>query len=109
MDPAESDAVLAYEAAMKWKPSNCVLIEVACTRSPNELFLARQAYHARYKRSLEEDVASHTAGDFRRVHFHLWTFRSNSMYLDPLHCLISFSHDFLQSSVAFALEGKVLI
>jgi len=42
-------------------------MEIACTRSSNELLLARQAYHARFKKSLEEDVAHHTSGDFRKV------------------------------------------
>lgn len=66
LDPSERDALLAYEAAMQWKSSNHVLIEIACARSSNELFLVKQAYHLRYKRSLEEDVAAHTAGDFRK-------------------------------------------
>ncbi|ONK74038.1 uncharacterized protein A4U43_C03F2150 [Asparagus officinalis] len=65
--PAERDAFLANEAARKWNPSNRVLIEVACARSSGQLFAARQAYHARYKRSLEEDVAAHTTGDFRKL------------------------------------------
>ncbi|XP_077213147.1 annexin Gh1-like [Tasmannia lanceolata] len=67
LDPAERDAVLANETVRKWNPSNHILIEIACARSSNELFLVRQAYHARYKRSLEEDVAAHTTGDFRKL------------------------------------------
>ncbi|RWR78476.1 Annexin D1 [Cinnamomum micranthum f. kanehirae] len=67
LDPSERDAVLAYKAALKWKPGNHVLIEIACTRSPHELFLARQSYHVFYRRSLEEDVAAHTAGDYRKL------------------------------------------
>ncbi|XWS15008.1 hypothetical protein CRYUN_Cryun35bG0057900 [Craigia yunnanensis] len=27
-----------------------------------------KAYHARYKKSLEEDVAQHTTGDLRKMH-----------------------------------------
>lgn len=65
--PAERDAFLANEAARKWNPSNRVLIEIACARSSGQLLAARQAYHARYKRSLEEDVAAHTTGDFRKL------------------------------------------
>lgn len=65
--PAERDAFLANEAARKWNPSNRVLIEIACARPSGELLAARQAYHARYKRSLEEDVAAHTTGDFRKL------------------------------------------
>ncbi|MQM22878.1 hypothetical protein Taro_055937 [Colocasia esculenta] len=67
LDPAERDALLANEAARKGSSGNCVLIEIACARSSTELFLVRQAYHVRYKRSLEEDVASHTSENFRKL------------------------------------------
>jgi annexin A7/11 len=67
LDPYERDAVLAEEAARKWCPRNHVLIEVACTRSSKDLFSVRQAYHAKFKRSLEEDVASHIQGEFRKL------------------------------------------
>lgn len=67
LEPAERDALLANEAATKWRPGNLVLVELACARSSDELFTARQAYLARYKRSLEEDVAAHTKGDFRKL------------------------------------------
>ncbi|KAF8404581.1 hypothetical protein HHK36_009468 [Tetracentron sinense] len=67
LDPAERDALLAHEATGRWTSSNQVLMEIACTRSSHELLLARQAYHARFKKSLEEDVACHTTGDFRKV------------------------------------------
>ncbi|PIN02077.1 Annexin [Handroanthus impetiginosus] len=67
LDPAECDAYLANEATKRWTSSNQVLVEIACTRSPKELLLAREAYHARFKRSLEEDVGYHTSGDFRKL------------------------------------------
>lgn len=67
LDPCERDAYLANEATKRWTSSNQVLMEIACTRSPKDLLLAREAYHARFKRSLEEDVAYHTHGDFRKV------------------------------------------
>ncbi|KAK9270578.1 hypothetical protein L1049_026159 [Liquidambar formosana] len=67
LDPAERDAFLANEATKKWTSSNQVLMEIACTRSSHQLLLARQAYHARFKKSLEEDVAYHTSGDFRKL------------------------------------------
>ncbi|KAF8024909.1 hypothetical protein BT93_F1913 [Corymbia citriodora subsp. variegata] len=67
LDPAERDAYLANEATKRWTSSNQVLMEIACTRSPQQLLLARQAYHARYKKSLEEDVAHHTTGDYRKL------------------------------------------
>ncbi|KAL3830437.1 hypothetical protein ACJIZ3_019239 [Penstemon smallii] len=67
LDPAERDAYLANEATKRWTSSNQVLVEIACTRSPKELLLVREAYHARFKKSLEEDVAYHTSGDFRKL------------------------------------------
>ncbi|KAK4483949.1 hypothetical protein RD792_011159 [Penstemon davidsonii] len=67
LDPAERDAYLANEATKRWTSSNQVLVEIACTRSPKELLRAREAYHARFKKSLEEDVAYHTTGDFRKL------------------------------------------
>ncbi|KAK6116134.1 hypothetical protein DH2020_008403 [Rehmannia glutinosa] len=67
LDPPERDAYLANEATKRWTSSNQVLVEIACTRSPKELLHAREAYHVRFKRSLEEDVAYHTSGDFRKL------------------------------------------
>ncbi|KAE8659292.1 Annexin D6 [Hibiscus syriacus] len=67
LDPVERDAYLANEATKRWTSSNQVLMEIACTRSANQPLHARQAYHARYKKSLEEDVAHHTSGDFRKL------------------------------------------
>ncbi|XP_039156505.1 annexin D2 isoform X2 [Eucalyptus grandis] len=66
LDPAERDAFLSNEATKRLTSSNWVLMEIACTRSSMELFMVRQAYHARYKKSLEEDIAYHTTGDFRK-------------------------------------------
>ncbi|KAK9904452.1 hypothetical protein M0R45_000677 [Rubus argutus] len=42
-------------------------MEIACSRSSHELHLVKQAYHARFKKSLEEDVAFHTSGDYRKL------------------------------------------
>lgn len=67
LDPPERDAYLAKEATKRWTKSNFVLVELACTRSPKELVLAREAYHARYKKSLEEDVAYHSTGEHRKL------------------------------------------
>lgn len=67
LEPCERDAYLANEATKRWTSSNQVLMEIACTRSPQQLILAREAYHARFKRSLEEDVAYHTKGECRKL------------------------------------------
>nr|XP_010916888.1 annexin D1 isoform X1 [Elaeis guineensis] len=67
LDPPERDAVLANEALKKWSSGNRALIEISVTRTSDEMFAVRRAYHARFKRSLEEDVAVHTSGDFRKL------------------------------------------
>lgn len=67
LSPPERDAVLANEATKRWTKSNQVLVEIACTRSTHELLLAKQAYHAKYKKSMEEDIAHVTTGDFRKL------------------------------------------
>ncbi|XP_031260979.1 annexin-like protein RJ4 [Pistacia vera] len=67
LEPADRDAVLAHVAIKKLSPDYHVIIEIACVRSPEELLAVRRAYQARYKRSLEEDVAAHTTGDFRKL------------------------------------------
>ncbi|KAM0927063.1 hypothetical protein ACQ4PT_003177 [Festuca glaucescens] len=56
LDPAERDAVLANEEAKKWHAGGRALVEIACTRTPAQLWAAKQAYHDRFKRSLEEDT-----------------------------------------------------
>ncbi|KAK1437093.1 hypothetical protein QVD17_02878 [Tagetes erecta] len=69
LDPADRDAVLANVALRKDK--NCgdyrVIIELSCTLSPEELFSVKTAYQCRYKRSLEEDIASNTSCDLRKL------------------------------------------
>ncbi|KAJ8769705.1 hypothetical protein K2173_005308 [Erythroxylum novogranatense] len=67
LDPAERDAYLANESTKRLTSSNWVIMEIACTRSSLDLFKARQAYHARHKKSIEEDVAHHTTGDYRKL------------------------------------------
>ncbi|CAI9301849.1 unnamed protein product [Lactuca saligna] len=67
LSPPERDAYLVNEATKRWTKSNQVVVEVVCTRSSHDLLLAKQAYHARYKKSMEEDIAYLTKGDFRKL------------------------------------------
>lgn len=67
LEPAERDAYLAKESTKMFTANNWVLVEIACTRPALELFKVKQAYQARYKTSLEEDVAYHTSGNIRKV------------------------------------------
>ncbi|KAL6010032.1 hypothetical protein ACLOJK_000463 [Asimina triloba] len=66
-EPAERDAVLAHMAMKKTPIDSHVIIEIACVRSPDELLVAKAAYHSLYKSSLEEDVATHAQGDLRQL------------------------------------------
>jgi len=56
MHPWERDARLAHHVLHQGLPA-AVAVEVACTRSADELLGARRAYQALYHHSLEEDVA----------------------------------------------------
>ncbi|CAN1224720.1 Annexin D6 [Linum perenne] len=64
---AERDAYLAHEAAKKFSTNYLIVMEIACSRSSDDLFKIRQAYHARYKKSLEEDVMDQAKGEFRKL------------------------------------------
>ncbi|CAN0919595.1 Annexin Gh1 (Fragment) [Linum grandiflorum] len=66
-EPAERDAYLAHEATKKFSSSYWIVMEIACSRSSDDLFKIRQAYHARYKKSLEEDVMDQAQGEFRKL------------------------------------------
>ncbi|XP_042513057.1 annexin-like protein RJ4 [Macadamia integrifolia] len=67
LDPTERDAVLVNVALRHSIPDYRVIAEIASVRSPEELLGVKRAYHLRYKRSLEEDVAAHTNGDCRKL------------------------------------------
>ncbi|RZC82939.1 hypothetical protein C5167_045726 [Papaver somniferum] len=72
LEPVERDATLANAALNNNAlPDYPVLIEMACVKSPDEFLVVKRAYQWRYKRSLEEDIASHTTGDFRKLLFAL--------------------------------------
>ncbi|KAI3718005.1 hypothetical protein L1987_69982 [Smallanthus sonchifolius] len=76
-DPAERDAFLANEIVKKGAKSNQVIVEIACTRSSHELLLVRKEYHARYQKSLEEDVAYYTTDEVRKL---LWPLVTSYRY-----------------------------
>ncbi|KAL0379824.1 UNVERIFIED_CONTAM: Annexin-like protein RJ4 [Sesamum angustifolium] len=67
LDPEDRDAVLLHVAIKKTPvPDYPVIIELSCIHSPEEFLATKRAYQARYKRSLEEDLAQHTSGDIRK-------------------------------------------
>ena len=56
MHPHERDARWAHQVTHKNHPAS-ILVEVACTRSAEDLLGARRAYQTLHHHSLEEDVA----------------------------------------------------
>ncbi|XP_020230830.1 annexin D8 [Cajanus cajan] len=67
MDPAERDAAFINEVLKKETPDYKVIIEIACTRTSEEFLAVKRSYHFLYKHCLEEDLASKTIGDIRRL------------------------------------------
>ncbi|KAJ8423932.1 hypothetical protein Cgig2_032946 [Carnegiea gigantea] len=67
MDPTERDAALAHQALEKGKPNYKLILEIVCTKSPEELLTVKRTYHSIHKRALEEDIASHTNGKIRKA------------------------------------------
>ena len=63
----ERDARLAKEALKKGSKAYGVLVEIACTRSSDELFGARKAYQSLFDHSFEEEVATHVPTHERKV------------------------------------------
>ncbi|XP_065877107.1 annexin D8 [Euphorbia lathyris] len=66
-DSADRDAMIGYEALQKATPDYRALVEISCSKSPEDLLAMKRAYRFRYKHSLEEDVASHTTGHIRKL------------------------------------------
>ncbi|CAI8596831.1 unnamed protein product [Vicia faba] len=58
---------LVHLWALESAERDAFLVEIACTRSSDQLFSAKKAYHVLYKKSIEEDVAHHTTGDYRKL------------------------------------------
>lgn len=67
LEPAEREALLANIALRNANINYHLIVEISCVSSPDELFILRRAYHNRYKRSLEEDVATNTNGHLRQA------------------------------------------
>ncbi|KAM6582846.1 hypothetical protein CsatB_009848 [Cannabis sativa] len=57
MHPWERDARLVKKAIKQGSESYGILVEVACSRSSDDLLGARKAYHSLFHHSIEEDVA----------------------------------------------------
>ncbi|CAK8564600.1 unnamed protein product [Lathyrus sativus] len=67
LEPAEREALVANIALKNANMNYHVIVEISCVSSPDELFIVRRAYHNRYRRSMEEDVATNTTGHLRQL------------------------------------------
>ncbi|XP_039063260.1 annexin D4-like [Hibiscus syriacus] len=67
LHPWERDARLIEEAIRKGPKSYSVIVEIACTRSSNQLLGARKAYHSLFDHSIEEDLAAHIKDGERKL------------------------------------------
>ncbi|XVF41149.1 hypothetical protein PTKIN_Ptkin01aG0256900 [Pterospermum kingtungense] len=67
MHPWERDARLLKKALKKGPQQYYVIVEIACTRSSDQLLGARKAYHSLYDRSIEEDLAAHVKASERKL------------------------------------------
>lgn len=67
MHPWERDARLLKKALKKGAQQYHVIVEIACTRTSDQLLGARKAYHSLYDRSIEEDLAANVKGSERKV------------------------------------------
>ncbi|KAK4763306.1 hypothetical protein SAY86_009074 [Trapa natans] len=67
LDPVDHVALLVHSELRKLNPNHGVIAEIACIRSPEDLLAVKRAYRSRYRRSMEEDVASLTSGNARKI------------------------------------------
>lgn len=67
MHPWERDARMIKESLMKGPSAYGVIIEIACTRTSEQLLGARKAYHSLFERSIEEDVAHRVNNPHRNL------------------------------------------
>ncbi|XP_022747627.1 annexin D4-like isoform X1 [Durio zibethinus] len=67
LHPWERDARLIEKAMKKGQKHYDVIVEIACTRSSNELLGARKAYHSLFHHSVEEHLATHVKGCERKL------------------------------------------
>uniref|UniRef100_A0A3Q7IDY9 Annexin n=1 Tax=Solanum lycopersicum TaxID=4081 RepID=A0A3Q7IDY9_SOLLC len=75
LNPRDRDAVILHVAIKERAiPNYRVVIEYSCIYSPEELLAVKRAYQARYKTSVEEDIAQYSTGHLRKASFFLFFF-----------------------------------
>ncbi|KAH1064405.1 hypothetical protein J1N35_029392 [Gossypium stocksii] len=65
--PWERDARLIEKAIKKGPKHYNVIVEMACTRSSDQLLGARKAYHSLFHHSIEEHLVTHIKGPERKL------------------------------------------
>jgi hypothetical protein len=60
------DAELLYESMKGAGTEESILIEIICTRLPEELAIIKDIFKTKYKKSLEDFISGDTSGDFKR-------------------------------------------
>lgn len=66
-DAPERDAIIIRDALKGWGTKDLALIELICTRTGSQLQAIRHAYNTRFQRSLDDDIASDTSGDYKKL------------------------------------------
>jgi annexin D len=67
LDPAERDAMFARDAIERSFVDYQSLIEIYTRRKSDQLFFTKQAYLAKFKRNLDQDISSEPSHPFQRV------------------------------------------
>ena len=78
MHPWERDARVVKKALKKGDECYSLIVEVACTRSSDDLLGARKAYHSLFDQSMEEDIASNIHGSRRKVSSNIFSYHTPS-------------------------------
>uniref|UniRef100_A0ACD5XM00 Uncharacterized protein n=1 Tax=Avena sativa TaxID=4498 RepID=A0ACD5XM00_AVESA len=67
LDPAERDAAMARDAIESAATDYRVLVEIFTRRKQEQLFFTKQAYLARYKKNLEQDMVTEPSHPYQRL------------------------------------------
>uniref|UniRef100_A0A0D9XEE5 Annexin n=1 Tax=Leersia perrieri TaxID=77586 RepID=A0A0D9XEE5_9ORYZ len=68
LDPAERDAIMARDAVESRGATDYrVLVEIFTRRKQNQLFFTKQAYLARFKRNLEQDMVTEPSHPYQKA------------------------------------------
>lgn len=69
LEPQERDAVLAKDAIESRTTDYKALVEIYTRQNINQLFFTKQAYVAKFKRHLDQDILSEPSYSYEKVGF----------------------------------------